>query len=213
MPKDKITERQKEALKIIYKHIENFGYPPTMEEMRQALNVSSNQSVIDLLNHLERKNYIRKQGGVARSIVILPTGHELLGKPPLAPFLGITHAGAPINTIELDGEWHQLSGEVAKLNSEVFFVKVNGDSMINAGIEDGDKVLVQVKKEFSSGDIVLADVDGESTIKRFISEDKAPYLYLKPENPEYDIICFTEKVRLKGKIISVIKDSRLQNID
>lgn len=200
-----ITKRQKELLENLYKYIISIGYPPTFEELREQLNVSSNQSVIDLLTKLENKKLIRRSESQSRGIVILPLGYEILGKPPLIPFLGVSHAGYPITAIEIQGDWQQLSPQVAKLEDEVFILRVSGDSMINAGVGDGDKVLVRSQKEFSSGDIVLADVDGESTIKRFISEDKPPYLYLKPENPKYDIVYFTESVILKGKVISINK--------
>ena len=119
--------------------------------------------------------------------------------------MGISHAGSPITAVEIQGEWQQLSPQVAKLEDDVFILRVSGDSMINAGIDDGDKVLVRSQKEFSSGDIVMADVDGESTIKRFVSDDSPPYVYLKPENPKYDMVCFTEVVKLKGKVISINK--------
>ena len=173
--------------------------------MLDRLGVKSNQSVIDLLAKLENKKLIRRNESQARGIVILPLGYKLLGEPPLIPFLGVSHAGSPISAVEIQGEWKQLSDQVAKLEDDIIILRVSGDSMINAGIDDGDKVLVRMQKEFSSGDIVLADVDGESTIKRFISEDKSPYLYLKPENPKYDIVYFTEVVTLKGKIISINK--------
>lgn len=173
--------------------------------MRDALAVASNQSVIDLLSKLEKQKIIYRDQSTARSIAILPLGYEILGKPSLVPFLGVSHAGAPIASIEIQGEWQALSPDVAKFENDVFLIKISGDSMLNAGIEDGDIVLVKNAKEFSSEDIVLADIDGESTVKRFISEDKPPYLYLKPENPKYEIIYFTEKVTLKGKVISVLK--------
>ena len=200
-----ITNRQRDLLTIIYQYIQSSGYPPTFEEMLDRLGVKSNQSVIDLLAKLENKKLIRRNESQARGIVILPLGYELLGEPPLIPFLGVSHAGSPISAVEIQGEWKQLSDQVAKLEDDIIILRVSGDSMINAGIDDGDKVLVRMQKEFSSGDIVLADVDGESTIKRFISEDKSPYLYLKPENPKYDIVYFTEVVILKGKIISINK--------
>lgn len=200
-----ITERQKELLEKLYKYIISTGYPPTFEELREQLNVSSNQSVIDLLTKLEKKKLIRRSESQARSITILPLGYEVLDKPSLVPFLGITHAGSPIGAIEIPGEWQTLSSDVTRLNDEVFLLKISGDSMIDAGIDEGDMVLVKSQKEFVTGDIVLADVDGESTIKRFISADKPPYLYLKPENPKYDIIYFTESVTLKGKVISILK--------
>lgn len=200
-----ITKRQKEMLSIIYDYIKNTGYPPTFEEMREQLGVSSNQSVIDLLNKLAEKKAIKRNESVARSLAILPYGYKVLGKPPLVPFLGVSHAGSPMETVTIDGEWETLSNGVSRLQDEVFVLKISGDSMINAGIEDGDMVLVKSAKEFVSEDIVLADVDGETTVKRFMSEDKPPYLYLKPENPNHKIIYFTERVTLKGKVISILK--------
>ncbi|MEK7534042.1 MAG: transcriptional repressor LexA [Patescibacteria group bacterium] len=208
-----VTSRQKQMLSIIYNYIKNTGYPPTFEEMRKQLGVSSNQSVLDLLNKLEKHRIIKRNESVARSIAILPLGYEVLGKPPLVPFLGISHAGSPITAIEIQGEWQTLSPNVARLNEEVFLIRVSGDSMINASIEDGDIVLVKNQKEFVSGDIVLADIDGESAIKRFISQDKPPYLYLKPENPNYPIIHFTSTVEMKGKIISVLKGGQWLSIN
>ncbi len=205
MNKSVLTERQKQLLDVIYKYIKDTGYPPSFEEMKNSLGVVSNQSVIDLLMKLEGQKLIKRSGSQARGIVILPLGYEILGHLLQIPFLGVSHAGSPTVPFEIQGEWQQLSPQVAKLEDDVFILRVSGDSMINAGIDDGNKVLVRAQKEFSSGDIVLADVDGETTIKRFISEDKPPYLYLKPENPNHEIVYFTEKVTLKGKVISILK--------
>lgn len=202
----KITKRQKDLLSIIYNYIKNNGYPPTFEEMRNELKVSSNQSVVDLLAKLEKKSYLKKNESSARSIAILPLGYQTLGKPPLAAFLGATSVGIPIEPIEISGQWQTISPEVSQLSEEVFLLKISGDSMINAGIDDGDIVLVKGDKEFSSGNIVLADIEGESAIKRFISDDNPPYIYLKPENPRYKVIPFTHKMKLKGKVISVLKN-------
>lgn len=148
-------ERQKELLENLYRYIISTGYPPTFEEMREKLNVSSNQSVIDLLTKLEQKKLIRRKASQARSTTILTLGYQVLGKPPLVPFLGITHAGSPIGAIEIPGEWQTLSSDVTRLNDEVFLLKISGDSMINAGIDEGDMVLVKSQKEFVTGDIVF----------------------------------------------------------
>lgn len=207
-----ITQRQKQTLAVIYDYIKKTGYPPTFEEMKDGLSVSSNQSILDLLNKLEVKRVI-KRGDSARSITILPYGYEILGKPPLVPFLGISHAGAPIQALQIEGEWQQMPGEVSKLQGNVYLIKVSGDSMINAGINDGAIVLIREQKEFVSGDIVLARVGDETTIKRFISEDKPPYLYLKPENPKYNIIFFTDQVELKGKVISIVDNGQWRSIN
>lgn len=213
MSKSALTERQKQLLEIIYSYIKDTGYPPSFEEMKDSLDVVSNQSVIDLLTKLESQKLIKRNESQARSIAILPLGHDVLGKPPLVPFLGVSHAGSPITAIEIQGEWQTLSPNVSRLNEEVFLLKVSGDSMINASIEEGDIILVKHQKEFISGDIVLADVDGESTVKRFISQDKPPYLYLKPENPNYSIIHFTSTVEMKGKVISILKGGQWVSIN
>jgi len=207
-----ITKRQKELLEIIYQYIKDTGYPPTFEEMREILGVSSNQSIIDLLRKLEEKGIIRKGASAARSIKILPLGYKELKRKMLVPFLGASSAGMPLEAIELTGEWEVIPGNVEKLKDEIFILKVHGDSMINAGIEDGDRVLVKTQKEFTSGDIVLAQIGDESTIKRYISKNKSLNAYLKPENPKYDIIPFTDETELKGKVISVLKKKYLQPI-
>ena len=179
--------------------------------MKEKLNVSSNQSIVDLLNKLKRDSYIKRDEG-ARSLVILPLGYEILGRPPLAAFLGVSSAGSPIEAIEISGEWHTVSKEISRLANEVFLIKVSGDSMINAGIDDGDVVLVKNEKEFYSGDVVLVQVSDDSMIKRFISEDKPPYVYLKPENPKYPVIPFDEQMRMTGKVISVFKNGYWKSV-
>lgn len=210
--KKKITSRQKELLSIIYEYIKNSGYPPSFEEMKESLGVSSNQSVIDLLAKLDKQDLIKRNESAARSITITPLGYEILKKPPLVAFLGETSAGSPIEAIEIPGEWQAVSSEVARLKDEIFLLKISGDSMINAGIDNGDVVLVKSQKEFYSGDVVLAELRDESTIKRFISEDKPPYVYLKPENPKYDVILFEDEMRLVGKVISVLKNGQWKSV-
>lgn len=207
-----ITTRQKELLEIIYEYIKNIGYPPTFGEMREKLNVSSNQSVVDLIKKLKNAGLIKKNETAARGLIILPLGYEILDVLPLIPILGITKAGMPAEMIEITGEWQTLSPDVEQLQSDIFLLRVSGNSMINANINDGDVVMVQGKKEFVSGEIVLADNGGEATIKRFMSDDKPPYVYLKPENPNYQNILFTDEMRLKGKVISVFNKDQWKSV-
>lgn len=209
--KKAITERQKQLLEVIYDFCASTGYPPTFEEMRENLGVSSNQSIVDLLEKLSRDGYIKKDSG-ARSLAVLHLGYTAIGRPALAAVLGTTTAGLPAESIEITGAWHPVSADVAKFAEDVFMLKISGDSMINAGIDDGDAVLVQTMKEFVSGDIVFAEIGDEGTVKRFMSDDKPPYVYLKPENPNYKNILFTDDVRLKGKVISVLKSERWQSV-
>lgn len=207
-----ITTRQKQLLETIYQFLKNSGYPPTFEEMRENIGVSSNQSILDLLIKLETLKVIKRDEQAARGLVILPLGYKMLEVQPLAPMLGATSAGIPIEAGQLNDSWQTIGKDVAQYQQDVFLLKVFGDSMINAGIDDGDMVLVKNHKEFVSRDIVLAQIGDESTVKRFISEDKPPYVYLKPENPKYDIILFKDDVELKGKIISVFNNNTWKQI-
>lgn len=168
------TKRQRELLAIIYRYIKNTGYPPTFNEMREELGVSSNQSVVDLLRGLEERRVIKRSESSARGIAILPFGYRILGKPPLVPFLGATSAEDPMETIEILGEWQVLPSHterLERLKDNVFLLKVCGDSMINAGIDDNDVVLIQEYEEFCSGDVVLAQIGEKSTIKRSHPKD------------------------------------------
>ncbi len=209
-----ITPRQKELLSVIYNFIQSDGFPPTFEQMREKLGVVSNQSIVDLLEKLKEKKFIKKGTG-ARDLVILPLGYKVLNKPLVAAFLGATSAGAPIEAIGISGEWKILPSnfeKIEKLNEEIFILKIHGDSMINAGIDDGDLVLVQTKKEFYTGEVVLATIGEDTTVKRFISQDKPPYVFLKPENPKYPHISFTDETKLTGKVISVLKNGYWQQV-
>lgn len=202
--KKALTPRQKQLLKIIYQYVNTTGYPPSFEEMKEELGVSSNQSIFDLLNHLEKKKVIKKNKSRARSITLLPLGFQLLNKANLVSFLGTSSAGLPLEAIEAVGEWQELPANNIKVNENSFVVKINGDSMINAGINDGDLAMVKKQQEFNSGDIVLARIEDGTTIKRFISKGRSE-AYLKPENPKYKVIPFTEDTQMIGKVVSVFK--------
>jgi len=95
-----------------------------------------------------------------------------------------------------------------KAPNKKFLFKISDDSMVNVGIKKGDLVFVKNQEEFISGDIVLAQVEGKLMVKRFISNDTPPFIYLKPESPKHKVIPFTEKVRLKGKVVSVGKSKK-----
>lgn len=203
--KKKITKRQKQVLQILYNYINGSGFPPTLAELREEIGVSSNQAVLDILGALETKKFIKRAVGSARAIKILEDGFSELGAKPLIPIVGNSSGGTFLEAIEQADTWQEIGDEVEKLD-KVYFVKVRGDSMINADIDDGDLVLVRDSKEFTSGKIVLAEHPCYgTTIKRFIYQNKSPHRYLKPENPNYDIIIFTKNVRLTGLALKVFK--------
>lgn len=199
------TKRQKELLGIIYNSIINDGFPPSFEQMREELGISSNQAVLDLLNGLEKKKLIKREDKTARSIVILPLGYKSLKKEPLIPAFGSVQAGPFTQTFELDGSWRSVSDDVMRFQNDVFIIKVSGDSMINAQIEDGSTLLVQKAEHFVTGDIVVAHAPDGETVKRFISQDAPPYMFLQPENPKYDIILFGDEVELQGKVVAKLE--------
>ncbi len=198
MKREIITKRQKELLSIIYDYIKDTSYPPTFEEMRERLNVSS---IIDLLEKIKNKALIKREKGVARGIKILKKGYREINAQPLAPIVGVTSAGGFTEAIEGVDAWKPLSKDVETISDDVMIVRVMGESMVNANIEDGDLILFKKTKEFSSGDIVLAQTPDGTTVKRFISQDKPPYVFLKPENPKYPIILFTDEMEIIGKMV------------
>ncbi len=199
-----VTPRQNQALSVIHSYIQSSGFPPSLVELKQELGISSNQSVLDLLHALEEKRCIRRHEGSARAIRILSQGFHVLGVKPLVPVVGETAAGPFLEAIEHAGTWHEVGEDIDRLE-QVIFVRVKGDSMIGAGIEDGDMVLVRESIEFSSGKVVLAETPYGTTLKRFILQNKSPYKYLKPENPKHDILIFTKNIHMRGIAFKVFK--------
>jgi len=202
-----ITEKQKKTLEIIYQSINESGFPPTLADLKKALGLSSNQSVLDFLDSLEKKGYIKREDGQARGIKILPLGFSALGKEQLIPVAGVSAAGSFITSFDdAFNNWLTLPGQilanekVRQASDKLFVIQVHGDSMINAGIMDGDILLVKEEKEFRSGDIVVARTDDGTTIKKFVAENGRAYL--KPENPAYKNIPIFEDTYFDGKVIA-----------
>ena len=199
-----LTERQKQTLMFIYSSIKYSGYPPTLSELRESLNVVSNQAVLDLLKILEKNKCIRKEEGAARGLQLTQKGYDALNVSTYAPMVGVTAAGPFIDTLERYGEWKEISSDLDKLSDNIALFKVKGDSMIGAGLSDGDIVVVKHEvNEFKNGDIVLARSDDGTTIKRFVNANNK--VYLSPENPKYERIPITPDLRLIGKVISKIE--------
>lgn len=193
-----ITKRQKEVLLAIYNSIQGEGFPPSLQELKGKLDVTSNQTVLDLLDALERKGFIKREEGSARGINIKPLGYDAIKKEPLVRVAGVTAAGPMMQMIE-QHEWTEMPSGYKKLE-DVFVVKVSGNSMIEAGVYDGDSVLIKPAKEYKSGDIVLARQGDEVTLKTFIYDKGRTYL--RPENPSCRIIPITHDTYFLGKMIT-----------
>lgn len=206
-----ITKRQKEFLRAIVDSLMSEGYPPTFDELKEKFGISSNQAIIDHLNALEKKNLIVKDG-TPRGIKLTQLGYKALGQKPLVPMAGSSYAGAFTETFTIQGQWQELSKEVERLSSEVYVIKVSGDSMINAGINNGDHLLIQTLDHFKSNDIVVATAKDGTTVKRFIRQNKPPFIFLKPENPKYNHISFTDEVEMQGKVIGKLVNNHWQQL-
>ncbi len=200
-------------MKIIYDSLINAGFPPSFSELKEKLKISSNQSLLDIFSILEKKNLIHREEGSARGIKILRRGYKAINASPLAPIVGITSAGGFTEAIEAIDAWQSLSKDVETIVDSVMIVRVMGDSMINANIKDGDLILVRKTKEFASDDIVLVQTPDGTTVKRFVSQNKPPYKFLKPENPKYPIVPFTDEMEVIGKMVKksnpiLVKDKK-----
>jgi len=203
----KLTSNQKKVLELIYKYLETSGFPPTIADLKTELNVSSNQSVLNHLDSLEKKECIKRgEKGKARSIKILPWGYKEIGKKSLIRIVGVSAGGPYIESFaDAFTGWMPLSdkflqNERIQKTKEVFIIQISGDSMINAGIDDGDMLLIKESKEYKSGDIVVARTENGTTVKRFIADGGKRYL--QPENPNYEkIIIIPEEVQFQGKVV------------
>lgn len=197
---EELTERQQQVLGFILRHIAEHRYPPTVREIGAALDIRSTNGVSDHLKALERKGYLGREGMKSRALTPTPAAWEALGieqvgetrdsSPPKAanddsleiPLLGRVAAGAPIlaeeswdSSIRVDPSW----GARAK-GSRLFALAVRGDSMMEDGIFDGDTVIVRHQNTASRGDLVVAMIDGEATVKRYFPEGKR--IRLQPAN-------------------------------
>lgn len=180
---DKLTPRQEEALKFIKEGIAKNGYPPTVREIGKFLGLSSPATIQVHLSNLEEKGYIKKGGNRSRAIELLVKNEYANQNEDIVqvPLLGMVTAGSPIEAIERPNDFFSLPAYLIPNKKEVFTLDVSGTSMINAGILDGDIVIVQRQNIANNGDIVVAMTDeNEVTLKRFYKEKD--YIRLQPEN-------------------------------
>jgi len=202
-----LTIKQKKVLELIYNFLKDSGFPPTLADLKAELDVSSNQSVLNFLEILEKKQCIKREEGQARSIKILPLGLKNLEKDQLVPIAGTSAAGSYIESfVDIFTSWQPISNQILQnekidiSRDKVFVIQISGDSMINAGINHGDMLLVKEAKEFISGDIVVARTSDGTTVKRFIADGGKRYL--NRETPAYNnITIIPGEVAFDGKVI------------
>lgn len=191
-----LTERQRRVFDFLVEFLQERGYPPTLSEIAVELGLSR-VGVMKHLITLERKGYIRRSSR-ARDI-------ELIGLPRSmgVPVLGRVPAGEPLLAVENIEGVMAIDSTIAR-GENLFLLKVKGDSMIEAGILDGDFVLVRPQSTAEDGEIVVALIEDEATVKRFFREPNG--IRLQPENPALSpIIVRNENVRIVGKVIGLFR--------
>jgi len=204
----KSNSRQYEILDTIYKTIEEKGFPPTVREIGKAVELSSTSTVHGHLSRLEENGYIKRDPSSPRAIEITVQGLDVLDKNPqndMIPILGTVTAGEPITAIEDAEDFFPLPDELKNRDKVFFMLNIRGDSMIEAGILDGDYVIVQQQASAYNGDIVIAMTDdNEATCKKFYKEED--YIRLQPENKTMDPIILDD-VSILGKVVSLYRPS------
>lgn len=198
----KITDKQREILEYIKAEILNKGYPPAVREICEAVKLKSTSSVHAHLETLEKNGYIRRDPTKPRAIEIVDENFNLTRREMVnVPIVGKVAAGEPILAVENIENYFPIPAEFMP-NEPTFILQVQGESMINAGILDGDYVLVQQQPTANDGDMVVALVDDSATVKTFYKENG--YYRLQPENDFMDPIIVSE-VMIMGKVIGTFR--------
>ncbi|MDH6365525.1 repressor LexA [Enterococcus sp. PF1-24] len=197
--------RQIEVLKYIYEQVSLKGYPPTVREIGEAVSLSSTSTVHAHLSRLEKKGWILRDPTKPRAIEVTPTGLDAIGvQSDTIPMLGVVTAGEPILAVEEATDFFPLPPNLSNQEGSLFMLTIRGESMIDAGILDGDYVIVRKQATAQNGDIVIAmnDLD-EATCKRFFKEQN--YIRLQPENETMEPIIL-DTVTILGKVISLYRN-------
>lgn len=199
----KISDKQREILEYLKQQIVNRGYPPSVREICQAVNLKSTSSVHSHLETLEKNGYIRKNPSKQRAIEIIDDGFNMVRTEVAnVPEVGQVAAGQPILAIENIDSYFPIAAQYLPSGKDVFMLNVKGNSMINAGIYNGDKLIVARQDTAANGDIVVALVDDSATVKTFYKEDG--HYRLQPENDSMDPI-IVDHVNIIGKVISLFR--------
>lgn len=198
----KISDKQKEILEFIKNEILNKGYPPTVRDICEAVHLKSTSSVHSHLETLEKNGYIRRDPTKPRAIEIIDDNFNLTRREVVnVPMVGQVAAGEPILAVQNIESYFPIPTEFMP-NEESFMLKVKGESMINAGIFNGDNVLVMKQSTANNGDIVVALVDDSATIKTFYKENG--HIRLQPENDTMDPI-IVNNCSILGKVFGVFR--------
>ena len=198
----RITKKQTEILEYIKTQILNKGYPPSVRDICQAVDLKSTSSVHAHLETLEKNGYIRRDPTKPRAIEIIDDNFNLTRREVVnVPLVGRVAAGEPILAVENVVSYFPIPAEYMP-NEDVFMLTVKGESMINMGIYDGDNIIVSKCSSARNGEVIVALVDDSATVKRFYREDG--HIRLQPENDYMDPIIVPD-CEILGKVIGLVR--------
>ena len=205
----KLTRRQEAILDFIRKNVREKGYPPSVREIGEAVGLASSSTVHGHLERLQQKGYLRRDPTKPRALELLDLAenhdfnlHPVNHSTVMAPIIGRVTAGIPITAVENVEDYFPLPKHLVN-DDEVFLLDVKGDSMIEAGILDGDYVIVKRQSTAQNGEIVVAMTeDDEATVKRFFKE--AHHIRLQPENRSMSPLIYPT-VQILGKVIGIFR--------
>jgi repressor LexA len=202
MAKPSLTDKQRRILEFIESMVLEHGSSPTIREIGKRFGISSTNGVRTHLAALIKKGYLKKSDYISRGLELTRRFGSGIGRVPL---VGAVPAGQPIDAVEnIESEIIVDLSFVPKGDS--FSLRVTGDSMIGAGINDGDVVIVKKQAVAEKGDIVVAVIEGEATVKRYLPEGRR--IRLQPENPDFEPIIVTKKsgeFRIAGKVVGLLR--------
>lgn len=199
----KITAKQQEILDFIKDEILKKGYPPAVREICEAVHLKSTSSVHSHLETLEKNGFIRRDPTKPRAIEICDDSFQMIRSEMTSlPVVGNVAAGQPILAEENVESYFPVPAEIVPTGDPCFILKVRGESMINAGIYDGDQIFVQSCQEAHNGQMVVALIDDSATVKTFYKEDG--HIRLQPENDTMAPI-IVDDCRIIGKVFGVLR--------
>lgn len=196
-----LTKRQQEIYEFIKKHLSEVGYPPTVREIGKAVGLTSSSTVHTHLANLEKFGVLKRNPSKPRALELLLEKARGAVKPRGLPLVGNVAAGQPILAEENIEDYIEVPGAIRQENGE-FVLRVRGDSMKDAGILNGDYVVVKPAQTAANGEIVVALLEDEATVKRFYKESGK--IRLQPENKRLEPIV-TDEVELAGRVVGVFR--------
>ena len=199
-----LTGRQEQVYDFIRKYLKQHPYPPTVREIQKHLKIKSTSTVQYALDGLERAGYIFRSSNKMRAIELREEKKEPFDEVLFTPMVGRIAAGEPIFAEQNISDYYPLPSGVFSTAGKLFILEVQGDSMVNAGILNGDHVIIEQGKTAENGEIIAALIDDSATVKRYFKEKD--HIRLQPENDTMKPIIINGELRILGKVIGLFRN-------